>query len=53
MKNFTEINGNGKFVLRLNNQKVQTIQFNSSYRDVIQFDFTAIKKGYPALLTKG
>lgn len=53
MKNFTEINGDGKFVLRLNNQKVQTIKFNSSYREVIQFDFDAIKKNYPSLLTKG
>ena len=53
MKNFTEINGDGKFVLRLNNQKVQTIKFNSTYREAIQFDFDFIKKNYPNLLSKG
>jgi hypothetical protein len=53
MKNFTEINGDGKFVLRLNNQQVQTIKFNSTYREVIQFDFDAIRKNYPNLLAKG
>ncbi len=53
MKNFTEINGDGMFVLRLNNQKVQTIKFNSTNREVIQFDFDAIRKNYPNLLTKG
>ena len=53
MKNFTEINGDGKFVLRLNGQKVQTIKFNSTYRENIQFDFTAIRKSFPNLLSKG
>jgi alpha-2-macroglobulin-like protein len=53
MKNFTEINGDGNFVLRLNNQKVQTIKFNSTYREAIQFDFDFIKKNYPNLLSKG
>jgi hypothetical protein len=53
MKNFTEINGDGKFVLRLNGQKVQSIKFNSTMRESIQFDFEAIKKDYPNLLVKG
>lgn len=53
MKNFTEINGDGIFVLRLNGQKVQSIKFNSTYRDTIQFDFNAIRKSFPNLLSKG
>ncbi len=53
MKNFTEINGDWKFVLRLNGQKVQYIKFNSTMRERIQFYFESIKKNYPNLLAKG
>jgi hypothetical protein len=44
MQNFASINGKGDFVLRLNNQVVQTISFTSENREAIQFDFPSIQR---------
>ncbi|CDW84292.1 a-macroglobulin complement component [Stylonychia lemnae] len=42
MKNFASINGDGQFVLRVNNTVAQTIQFTADKKDAIEFDFTSI-----------
>ena len=42
MENFASLNGNGTFVLRLNNTVAQSIAFTSDKRDVIMFNFTAL-----------
>ena len=47
MKEFTQINGNGNFVLYLNGIKVQSIAFNSTNREAIQFDFEEIRRNFP------
>ena len=47
MNDFTQINGNGNFVLYLNGINVQSISFNSTNREAIQFDFEAIRSKYP------
>ena len=47
MKDFTQINGNGNFVLYLNGISVQSIAFNSTSREAIQFDFEEIRAKFP------
>ncbi len=42
MQNFSNLNGNGTFTLRINSTVVQQISFTSDKRDVIQFDFDKI-----------
>ena len=42
MQNFASLNGNGTFVLTLNNTVAQAIKFTSAQKASIQFDFTAL-----------
>jgi len=39
MKEFTQINGDGQFVLYINDRSVQNISFNSTNKESIAFDF--------------
>lgn len=42
MANFASINGDGAFVLKINQQVAQTIKFSADHQDAIQFDFASI-----------
>jgi|LauGreDrversion4_2_1035121.scaffolds.fasta_scaffold289098_2 hypothetical protein len=42
MENFANLNGNGNFVLRLNDQVAQTISFTPKTKDAIEFDFSVL-----------
>ena len=44
MENFANLNGNGNFVLRLNDQVAQTISFTPKSKEAIEFDFSALMK---------
>jgi hypothetical protein len=44
MENFANLNGNGNFVLRLNDKVAQTISFTPQTKEVIEFDFAALMK---------
>ena len=43
MSNFVSINGNGNFVLRINDTVVQTISFTPEKKDSISFNFDTIR----------
>ena len=52
MKEFTQINGQGQFVLYLNGRSVQSISFDSENKEAIAFDFDAIKQNNTDLFAK-
>jgi len=53
MKNFASLNGNGDFVLRINNVVAKTISFTADDKEAIEFDFNSIlsQSQFSALIT--